>query len=1040
MTRSIDFMKHSAQGGWKAPETLPGHYSTTTLLASMDKRRNKTRSMGYTQPTEFYDTNCLSGSGNSSSTPAHSLKQRKSRRNSLPGIGEDNGIGSQHASPSTRTLSSSSSASTSTTESSRTSSTGATTPAGNTSVSKSTNQFGDDNHDQSDDLDHQQPSLALFPHPALHNPTRFLPQNQAILTTYDDWKIILSNNIASLVLVGGGNGTSSYSRPSSLVGRSVLDYVDDSFRSRLQAMIKKRRQELVHLEDSAGGMVLVCGNVLPIVKEDGTKSAASLWLKEKRNDTGSSVYIWIFEEVFETVTHVSIDAKGLICYVDRGIKELLDYVPESLMGKSIDTLIPSLSMDNRNNSNSNGYPWNNINQHKYFGCRTRLGAHLPIITKMLNVSTNEPLKDEQSPQQQPLYSSNCYTIRITSIPMIAGLVTIRQDGIIEGCNDVFVKYMFGYSQEELVTGKKSIADLMPQFPDILRSLRRDDLLQHGIIINNIICRKLIADFAKPDPTPPTCNTHGTKRLTQTPNGQPLPILVAIHRDGTEFEIQLQLKLAEESDDGICALWITFDRDSTLSRVGHKMGGPALEIKQHNGLGLPMAKRDERIIDEEDEEDGEEYDNDRIDNNDHDSSLVSSTSTINNDHKSDNNDVDTKYTRDHNKGTQQQQLQQPNEKSEPIRIPSATDTKYSYQSSPSTKTAHDASGFGSNNGGGSLSVTRPSCDTELPRVITSFSRPTFSTFNQQQQQDYTSSPTSPATPYSPTTFYGNRPRAFSTASATMPEYAAQTHALSIDDYEILDEIGQGAYGLVKLAVLKTDESQKKVVIKYVIKSRILVDCWTRDRKLGMVPAEIHILHTLRKIPHSNCGDMMDYFEDDDYYYIVMELHGAGMDLFDYIELKDTMHESEIQSIFKQIAMAVRHLHTHKIVHRDIKDENVVLDQNGGIRLIDFGSAAYIRSGRRYETFVGTLDYAAPEILRGQTYEGPPQDVWALGILLYTLVYRENPFYDIDEIMARELRVPFIFSDGQSVDLIKKMLDRDVSKRLTVHQVLEHPWLA
>lgn len=53
-------------------------------------------------------------------------------------------------------------------------------------------------------------------------------------------------------------------------------------------------------------------------------------------------------------------------------------------------------------------------------------------------------------------------------------------------------------------------------------------------------------------------------------------------------------------------------------------------------------------------------------------------------------------------------------------------------------------------------------------------------------------------------------------------------------------------------------QKKVVIKYVIKSRILVDCWTRDRKLGMVPAEIHILHTLRKIPHDNCGDMGKYF--------------------------------------------------------------------------------------------------------------------------------------------------------------------------------------
>jgi serine/threonine protein kinase len=158
-------------------------------------------------------------------------------------------------------------------------------------------------------------------------------------------------------------------------------------------------------------------------------------------------------------------------------------------------------------------------------------------------------------------------------------------------------------------------------------------------------------------------------------------------------------------------------------------------------------------------------------------------------------------------------------------------------------------------------------------------------------------------------------------------------------------------------------------------------------------------------------MLDYFEDSDYYYIVMGLHGEGMDLFDYIELNDHIEEKEICRMFKQIALGVQHLHDNKIVHRDIKDENVVLDhEHGGLRLIDFGSAAYLKPGRKYETFVGTLDYAAPEILRGHTYSGKPQDVWALGILLFTLVYRENPFYDIDEIMGRELRIPFVLSEG------------------------------
>ncbi len=84
-----------------------------------------------------------------------------------------------------------------------------------------------------------------------------------------------------------------------------------------------------------------------------------------------------------------------------------------------------------------------------------------------------------------------------------------------------------------------------------------------------------------------------------------------------------------------------------------------------------------------------------------------------------------------------------------------------------------------------------------------------------------------------------------------------------------------------------------------------------------------------------------------------------------------------------------------------------------------------------------DYAAPEVLQGKSYRGKEQDVWALGILLYTLIYKENPFYSIDEIMDHELRIPWIMSEP-SIDLIKAMLNRDVDQRLTISQVMEHPW--
>ncbi|KAK3674702.1 serine/threonine protein kinase [Recurvomyces mirabilis] len=263
--------------------------------------------------------------------------------------------------------------------------------------------------------------------------------------------------------------------------------------------------------------------------------------------------------------------------------------------------------------------------------------------------------------------------------------------------------------------------------------------------------------------------------------------------------------------------------------------------------------------------------------------------------------------------------------------------------------------------------------------------------------------------------------------------------TIDEFNILEEMGQGAYGQVKLARYKK-AAAKKMVIKYVTKRRILVDTWHRDRRLGTVPLEIHVLDYLRRegMQHPNIVEMIDFFEDDTNYYIEMLPHGLpGMDLFDYIELRVTMEERECRKIFRQVAEAISHLHINaKVVHRDIKDENVVLDGEGRVKLVDFGSAAYIKSGP-FDVFVGTIDYAAPEVLRGHPYRGKEQDVWALGILLYTIVYKENPFYSIDEIMDHDLRVPYVMSED-CIDLIRKMLDRDVERRIGIQGVLEHPW--
>eukprot|EP00842_Homolaphlyctis_polyrhiza_P002625 jgi/Hompol1/3363/HPOL_006491-RA len=262
-------------------------------------------------------------------------------------------------------------------------------------------------------------------------------------------------------------------------------------------------------------------------------------------------------------------------------------------------------------------------------------------------------------------------------------------------------------------------------------------------------------------------------------------------------------------------------------------------------------------------------------------------------------------------------------------------------------------------------------------------------------------------------------------------------LTIDDFLVTKNLGEGAYGYVRLAHRVDDPKKTGFVIKYVVKSRVL--SWCRRETLGgRIPVEVAILNDLSKASHPNIVQMSDFFQDEFYFYIVMP-HRGNMDLFEFIELNESPGEALIRNIFKQVVQAVHHLHTHNIVHRDIKDENIVIDQDThAITLIDFGSGAYLDQNKNFTTFYGTMDFAAPEVLEGNPYDGRPQDVWALGILLYTLIYRENPFYSVDEILSETgLRIPFVLS-ADSLDLLQLLLSRDVDKRPTVAKLLEHSW--
>jgi len=260
-------------------------------------------------------------------------------------------------------------------------------------------------------------------------------------------------------------------------------------------------------------------------------------------------------------------------------------------------------------------------------------------------------------------------------------------------------------------------------------------------------------------------------------------------------------------------------------------------------------------------------------------------------------------------------------------------------------------------------------------------------------------------------------------------------VSINDYQILDTIGKGSCGFVKLAKRKADG--KNVIIKYVVKQLVLDGCWTRENGVK-IPTEIHILkYITENYPHPYVLRLLNTWEDNYYYYLEFESQNV-IDLFDCIDNRRFTTEAQVKKIFYRIVQGVQHLHHINIVHRDIKDENILIrTEDDTVEIIDFGSSAYVKEGKKFDKFCGTGGYAAPEVLSGQKYDGPPQDIWSLGILLYTMIYGSNPFRTLDQIITSEVKFPVIVSSG-SHDLMCRMLNRDFKKRPNIDEVIQHPW--
>jgi len=246
------------------------------------------------------------------------------------------------------------------------------------------------------------------------------------------------------------------------------------------------------------------------------------------------------------------------------------------------------------------------------------------------------------------------------------------------------------------------------------------------------------------------------------------------------------------------------------------------------------------------------------------------------------------------------------------------------------------------------------------------------------------------------------------------------------YRVGNLIGRGGFGSVYAGVRLKDN--KIVAIKHVARDNIRLWCSAHGKS---VPKEICLMRHAHGTP--NVIKLLDYYERPDSFILILSRPSCYKDLFDFISEKGTLDEM----ISQKFLCAAKTLKAKNVVHRDIKDENILVNlKTNSCILIDFGSGCHFGNGTLRE-FEGTHLYAPPEWLQKGEYAGEAATVWSLGVLLFVMINGDVPFQSDQDICKGELRFRKHFSIAAK-ELIKECLQMDPADRLTLNEVSEHPW--